>query len=157
MTHLDFGKSFNTSIKDCLPSTITHLTFSCGFNHLLFDNVTDTTLKNSRYVSYLPCSLTHLELGCCYWFELIIPKNIVRLKRGGSLIDLNDKSRVRIIGPDGLLQLINYNNLSKIVSKINKVCVWIYDLLYKVLIIKINTLYKHNHVVLLFLLNSNEK
>ncbi|AEX61323.1 putative F-box and FNIP repeat-containing protein [Megavirus courdo7] len=48
VTHLTFGYNFNQDIRGCIPNSVTHLKFGQGFNQDIKD--------------YIPNSVTHLFL-----------------------------------------------------------------------------------------------
>ena len=53
---------FNQDIKDCIPTSVTHLTFGWMFN------------QNIKYC--IPCSVTHLTIRKKYPYELPTNDNL---------------------------------------------------------------------------------
>src|SRR5579872_2711480 len=73
VTHLTFGHYFNQDIKDCIPNSVTHLTFGKHFNRPIIDCIPNSVTHlifgdnfNQNIRGYIPNSVTYLKFGWCF-------------------------------------------------------------------------------------------
>jgi len=87
VTHLKISWNFRGNINDCIPSTVTHLSFGNYFNRPIVripTSVTHLTLGdnfNHSLYNIIPTSVTHLTIGCWYGYSIkdCIPSSVTDL------------------------------------------------------------------------------